>query len=48
MDINPLKPKNVPLAADTVLWFEFLLNPKLLENHLENSNSSEFKEKKFR
>lgn len=43
MDIDPLKPKNVPLAADIVLWFEFLLNPQLLTNHLNNPNAGKQK-----
>lgn len=35
MDINPLKPQNIPLAEETVLWFEFLLDPSLLSTHLK-------------
>ncbi|XP_055382433.1 integrator complex subunit 8 isoform X2 [Condylostylus longicornis] len=35
---NPLKPKSVPLSAETVLWFEFLLNPNLLNSHLKKLN----------
>ncbi|XP_073844626.1 integrator complex subunit 8 [Musca autumnalis] len=31
---DPLKPKPVPLAAETVLWFEFLLDPELITKHL--------------
>lgn len=38
MEIEALKPKNIPLSDDTVLWFEFLLKPKLLDLHLEKSN----------
>lgn len=35
MEIDALKPKTVPLAAETVLWFEFLLKPELLIEHLK-------------
>lgn len=35
MDLNPLKPQNIPLAEETVLWFEFLLDPRLLSTHLK-------------
>ncbi|KAI8039679.1 integrator complex subunit 8 [Drosophila gunungcola] len=31
---DPLKPKPVPLAAETVLWFEFLLDPHKITQHL--------------
>lgn len=30
-----MRPKTVPLAAETVLWFEFLLKPELLVEHLK-------------
>ncbi|XP_059608523.1 integrator complex subunit 8 [Phlebotomus argentipes] len=32
--IDPLRPKTVPLSAETILWFEFLLDPELLTSHL--------------
>lgn len=35
---DPLKPKPVPLAAETVLWFEFLLDPELITKHLKKLN----------
>lgn len=35
MEIDALKPKTVPLAAETILWFEFLLKPELLTDHLK-------------
>uniref|UniRef100_A0A1A9WIS6 INTS8 TPR repeats domain-containing protein n=1 Tax=Glossina brevipalpis TaxID=37001 RepID=A0A1A9WIS6_9MUSC len=35
---DPLKPKPVPLAAETVLWFEFLLDPALITKHLKKDN----------
>ncbi|KAM7342295.1 integrator complex subunit 8 [Cochliomyia hominivorax] len=35
---DPLKPKPVPLAAETVLWFEFLLDPELITKHLKKNN----------
>ncbi|GAB0099054.1 Integrator complex subunit 8 [Sergentomyia squamirostris] len=31
---DPLRPKAVPLSAETILWFEFLLDPELLTTHL--------------
>lgn len=36
MDVDLLRPGTVPISPGTVLWFEFLLNPKLLANHLRN------------
>ncbi|EDW74622.1 uncharacterized protein Dwil_GK22022 [Drosophila willistoni] len=35
---DPLKPKAVPLAAETVLWFEFLLDPHKITQHLQRPN----------
>ncbi|XP_054738863.1 integrator complex subunit 8 [Anastrepha obliqua] len=35
---DPLRPKAVPLAAETVLWFEFLLDPQLITKHLQKPN----------
>lgn len=37
---DPLRPKTVPLSAETVLWFEFLLDPSLLSVHLAKENAS--------
>lgn len=37
---DPLKPTSVPLEAETILWFEFLLNPSLLTTHLQKENAS--------
>jgi len=34
MDVDLLRPGTVPISPDTVLWFEFLLNPSLLYKHL--------------
>lgn len=34
MDIDTIK--TVPLSEDTVLWFEFLLKPELLDEYLKN------------
>lgn len=34
MDVDLLRPGTVPISPDTVLWFEFLLNPNLLKEHL--------------
>lgn len=42
MEMDPLKPKTVPLAAETVLWFEFLLKPELLVEHLKKPLPGEF------
>ncbi|KMQ92612.1 integrator complex subunit 8-like protein [Lasius niger] len=34
MDVDLLRPGTVPISPDTILWFEFLLNPSLLQKHL--------------
>lgn len=34
MEIDTIK--TVPLSEDTVLWFEFLLKPELLDEFLQN------------
>ncbi|XP_046611926.1 integrator complex subunit 8 isoform X1 [Neodiprion virginianus] len=34
MDVDLLRPGTVPISPDTILWFEFLLNPSLLHEHL--------------
>lgn len=39
---DPLRPKTVPLSAETILWFEFLLDPTLLTEHLAKINASEY------
>lgn len=36
---DPLRPKTVPLSAETILWFEFLLDPSLLTEHLAKQNT---------
>uniref|UniRef100_A0A1B0GNW5 INTS8 TPR repeats domain-containing protein n=1 Tax=Phlebotomus papatasi TaxID=29031 RepID=A0A1B0GNW5_PHLPP len=38
--IDPLRPKTVPLSAETILWFEFLLDPELLTTHLKKTTPS--------
>nr|CAD7589445.1 unnamed protein product [Timema genevievae] len=38
MDVDLLRPGTVPISPDTILWFEFLLDPNLLENHLRKPN----------
>lgn len=35
MDVDLLRPGTVPIAPDTVLWFEFLLHQDLLLSHLQ-------------
>jgi hypothetical protein len=35
MDVDLLRPGAERPAHNTVLWFEFLLDPSLLENHLQ-------------
>lgn len=39
---NPLKPTSVPLDSETILWFEFLLNPSMLTEHLQKENASKY------
>nr|XP_031845085.1 integrator complex subunit 8 [Nomia melanderi] len=34
MDVDLLRPGTVPISPETILWFEFLLNPSLLQQHL--------------
>ena len=38
MEVDRLKPGTSPLSSETLLWFEFLLDPTLLEKHLNKSN----------
>lgn len=33
--------KSIPLSKETILWFEFLLNPSLLKDHLEKNQDQE-------
>ncbi|XP_072390138.1 integrator complex subunit 8 [Diabrotica undecimpunctata] len=35
MEVELLKPGTVPISPETILWFEFLLDPNLLLKHLE-------------
>jgi hypothetical protein len=35
MDVYLLRPGAARTSHNTVLWFEFLLDPSLLENHLQ-------------
>lgn len=37
---DPLRPKTVPLSAETVLWFEFLLDPSLLTAYLSKTENA--------
>ncbi|KAL1115844.1 hypothetical protein AAG570_006134 [Ranatra chinensis] len=39
MDVDLLRPGTVPISPDTLLWFEFLLDPGLLRKHLEKPTS---------
>lgn len=36
---DPLRQKSVPLAAETVLWFEFLIDPTLLTSYLNRTGN---------
>ncbi|XP_049887271.1 integrator complex subunit 8 [Pectinophora gossypiella] len=38
MDVDLLRPGTVPISPDTILWFEFLLDPNLLKQHLSKPN----------
>ncbi|CAG5018320.1 unnamed protein product [Parnassius apollo] len=38
MDVDLLRPGTVPISPDTIFWFEFLLDPALLNNHLSKKN----------
>ncbi|KAL3287790.1 hypothetical protein HHI36_002253 [Cryptolaemus montrouzieri] len=38
MDVDLLRPGTVPIAPETILWFEFLLDPELLHKHLQKPN----------
>lgn len=39
MDVDLLRPGMIPIAPNTKLWFEFLIEPSLLEEHLKNSHA---------
>jgi len=39
MDVDLLRPGMIPIAPDTKLWFEFLIEPSLLEEHLNNPHA---------
>lgn len=38
MEVDLLRPGTVPISTDTILWFEFLLDPDLLIKHLQKPN----------
>lgn len=38
MDVDLLRPGTVPIAPETILWFEFLLDKDLLLKHLEKES----------
>lgn len=38
MDMDLLRPGTVSIAPETVLWFEFLLDPELLLKQLQKVN----------
>ncbi|XP_013167151.1 PREDICTED: integrator complex subunit 8 [Papilio xuthus] len=38
MDVDLLRPGTVPISPDTILWFEFILDPTLLKKHLSKRN----------
>lgn len=42
MDVDLLRPGTVPISKDTNLWFEFLLNPNSLEEHLKKTKPGTF------
>lgn len=44
MDVDLLRPGTVPISAETVLWFEFLLDPNLLLNHLKREKPGKLNE----
>lgn len=47
MDVDLLRPGTVPISAETVLWFEFLLNQELLQIHLEKPKQGKQTTKMF-
>lgn len=38
MDVDLLRPGTVPISPDTILWFEFVLSPSLLEKHISKTS----------
>lgn len=42
MDVDLLRPGAVPISPETVLWFEFLLDPQLLLKQLQKINPGKF------
>lgn len=36
---DPLRPTTVPLDAETVLWFEYLIDPSLLTVYLSRNGN---------
>lgn len=48
MDVDLLRPGTVPISPDTILWFEFLLDPNLLKKHLSKPNPGMLKIKILR
>lgn len=43
MDMDFLKPGTVPISKDNVTWFDIVLNPKILEIHLNKEKPGECK-----
>uniref|UniRef100_A0A1B6FX52 INTS8 TPR repeats domain-containing protein n=1 Tax=Cuerna arida TaxID=1464854 RepID=A0A1B6FX52_9HEMI len=37
MDVDLLRPGTVPISKDTIMWFEFLLDPNILDSHLQKA-----------
>lgn len=44
---DPLRPKAVPLSAETVLLFEYLLDPNLITKHLNGKLKKKYVPKVF-
>lgn len=42
MEIDVLKPGTASLSEETLLWFEFLLKPNLLDVHLKKAKPGEY------
>lgn len=40
-----MEPQTIPMAEETILWFEFLLKPSLLTQHLNKNNAIETMQK---
>lgn len=43
MDVDLLRPGMIPIAPDTKLWFEFIIEPSLLEEHLNKPHAGKKK-----